>query len=515
MLGDPIMVPRRELPMIRAATLVLVVSALQAGCRCTPPQAPPPPVRDGAASDEGRTGGDPFRDVEDMTGVTPPKGELARIPPLPLDAELPAVAPVPVPSGQPNVVVVIGCTVRKDQLTPYGAPADVTPFLAGLAAEGTTFDDLVAAAPWTRVASTAILTGRHAVNVGMVEPGSKRDDTRLPDAVTTMAERFRALGYHTLGATANPNLRPEFGFDQGFDEYQLGLDTGWKAQLTSTEVADAALSALKKAKDAGDTRPFYLRLVVFDAHAPRAGGEAAAAPWAQEGIPARVALYREHLHRLDAGLQHLDEGLKSLGFDPTNTVFVFVADHGEGMNYPDHHGLGHGQYFGSSAVHVPWILRGPGVAKGNRVLGPASQVDVLPTVLGLLGRPLPPEEPIDGRDWSALVRGEGRVVDRPWVISDTWFGGSNRAAIFTPQRMCQQDFGSTAKQRRKGKFVAGCYDRHADPLFTEPFEDATLQATLASWRKAAEVELAKATRTQAKVDANVSEQLRILGYQDD
>jgi hypothetical protein len=140
---------------------------------------------------------------------------------------------------------------------------------------------------------------------------------------------------------------------------------------------------------------------------------------------------------------------------------------------------------------------------------------VLPTVLGLLGRPLPPEEPIDGRDWSALVRGEGRVVDRPWVISDTWFGGSNRAAIFTPQRMCQQDFGSTAKQRRKGKFVAGCYDRHADPLFTEPFEDATLQATLASWRKAAEVELAKATRTQAKVDANVSEQLRILGYQDD
>jgi hypothetical protein len=235
----------------------------------------------------------------------------------------------------------------------------------------------------------------------------------------------------------------------------------------------------------------------------------------QQGVPARVALYREHLHRLDAGLAHLDAGLKALGYDASNTIFVFVADHGEGMNYPEHHGYGHGQYFGSSAVHVPWLVRGPGVAVGNRILGTASQVDVLPTVLGLVGRAVSPEEPLDGRDWSALVRGEARVIDRPFVLSDTWFGGSNRAAIFTPTLQCQHDFGSTEKQQRKGKFVDGCFDRHADPLFTAPFEDAEWTGRLLAWRAEQEKRLAAATRAQAKVDPAVAEQLRVLGYQDE
>jgi NHS family xanthosine MFS transporter len=45
---------------------------------------------------------------------------------------------VPV-AERPNVVMVIGCTVRRDQLTPYGGPAHTTPLLASLAAQGTRF----------------------------------------------------------------------------------------------------------------------------------------------------------------------------------------------------------------------------------------------------------------------------------------------------------------------------------------------------------------------------------------
>src|SRR5688572_12750729 len=69
----------------------------------------------------------------------------------------------PVPQGAPNLVLVVGCTVRKDQTSLHGGPPATTPFLASLATEGVTLDDLVSAAPWTRAASTALLTGHHPV----------------------------------------------------------------------------------------------------------------------------------------------------------------------------------------------------------------------------------------------------------------------------------------------------------------------------------------------------------------
>ncbi|MCB9680154.1 MAG: sulfatase [Alphaproteobacteria bacterium] len=466
-----------------------------------------------ALEEEARTGGDPLTDPDDYSPMDPPRSWWARIAPTPLDAALPPVTSVPA-ADHPNVVLVIGCTVRRDQLTPYGAPDDVTPFLASLARDGTRFDDFLAAAPWTRVASTAILTGRHAVSIDMVEPSPRRNDRILPDDVTTLAEYLKDRGYRTVGATANPNLAAEFGFAQGYDVYQPGLPTNWKASLSATRVADAVLGALKTQQEAGDTRPFFARMMVFDAHAPRHAKGHKLDPYADPELPARIAQYRYHLHQLDEGLAHLDAGLKALGYDATNTVFVFVADHGEGMNFPDHHGFGHGQYFGSSTVSLPWLLRGPGVAVGNVVLGPASQVDVLPTILGLVGDPLPADAPTDGLDQSALIRGDGHVISRPYVLSDTWFGGSSRAAIFTPDRTCQADFGSTDKQKDKGKFVPGCFDRHADPLSATPIDDAPLMRTLVDWRHA-RMEAMGHGAADATLDPALAAQLEQLGYVDD
>jgi arylsulfatase A-like enzyme len=45
-------------------------------------------------------------------------------------------------------------------------------------------------------------------------------------------------------------------------------------------------------------------------------------------------------------------------------------------------------------MHVPLILAGPGVPSGKRI-GAARTVDLVPTVLTLLGRPVP--EGLDGR----------------------------------------------------------------------------------------------------------------------
>lgn len=510
--------------MPRTPILLLPTSvALALALACTTaPSAPAPvevPVEDdvdaaGVVEGHEKRGASPMTDPDDYAAVDPPAAAIARIAPTPLDAQLAPVTPVARPATPPNVVLVLGCTVRKDQLTPYGGHADATPFLAALAAQGAIFDDTLAAAPWTRVAATAILTGRHAVRIGMVEPGTRRNNKKLPDSITTLGEHFAARGYLTIGATANPNLNAEFGFAQGYEHYQLDLSKSWTHALSGDTLARAAAEAIAAERARGDERPFFLRLMMLDAHAPRHAKADAYRAFAEEGVPARVAQYRSHLHDMDAALRTLDELLAAQGFDASNTVFMFVADHGEGMNYPDHHGFGHGQYFGSSSVYVPWIVRGPGVAVGQRVLGPTSQLDVLPTLLGLVGPPVDDPD-LDGRDWSAWVRGEHTVVDRDRVYSDTWFGGSSRAAVFTASYQCQEDFGSTARQKKKGKFVPGCYDRHADPLFTSLIEQPALLADLRTWRAAVTADLQGGRVDEVEVDGDLNKQLEALGYLED
>lgn len=149
---------------------------------------------------------------------------------------------------RPHVVLVIGCTVRADQSTVYTPDLSTTPFLAELAAEGRRFDDAVAAAPWTRAAVAAIVSGRHPAEVGIVEPEAARNDRPLPDGVLTLAEVLGDAGYTTLGVTANPNLDPHFGFDQGFSAY-ASLSESWRGRevvkVYGDEPVDAALELVQ------------------------------------------------------------------------------------------------------------------------------------------------------------------------------------------------------------------------------------------------------------------------------
>jgi arylsulfatase A-like enzyme len=214
----------------------------------------------------------------------------------------------------------------------------------------------------------------------------------------------------------------------------------------------------------------------------------------------------------DDALNHLDTRLTALGFDASNTVFMVIADHGEGMSYPGHHGYAHGQYHTSSTNHVPWLVGGPGVASNHRVLGVTSQVDLVPTLLGLVGAPLPVDQSTQGTDLSYLVRGEGHESPHEQVWSDTWFGESSRAAVFTHEMQCQDDFGSSEKQREKGKFTPGCYDRHADALFEHPLENASLLASLHAWRAAREADLRGSQVDAVTIDGELNRQLEMLGY---
>jgi len=134
-------------------------------------------------------------------------------------------------------------------------------------------------------------------------------------------------------------------------------------------------------------------------------------------------------------------------------------------------------------------------------------------LLGVIGRPLGEGE-VEGRDHAGLVRGEGFATSWDAVVSDTWFQESSRAAIWTPGRQCQQDFGSEARQVEKGLFKPGCFDRRADPLFTRPIEEEALMGRLTSWRAEKTAALAGVQAERVEVGEELGRQLEALGYRE-
>lgn len=428
----------------------------------------------------------------------------------------PRTAPAPVPSvaeapdGAQDVIVVVACTLRKDQITPYGAPDVVTPFFQRwFAEEGVVFDDAIAASSWTKAGAVALLTGRDAVSVGMVDPGPGQNRRVLSEQVTTLPELMHDAGWETLGVTANPNLNSTFGMAQGFDAYEDSSSRGFarKTRITGVDVVDRAMTLLheRKRPDA----PVYLQLTILDPHKPFEVYEADVSEMAPDDVPTRVARYRTMVHRVDGAVERLAERLPEAGVDPDKALWVLVNDHGEGLGYPKHHRAQHGKVLYQSVSAAVWMMHGPGLPAGHRVGGLAAQVDLLPTLSAMLGLPRP--EGAVGEDWSAQVRGEMSSTTRNRAYSDTWYYGTNRSAIWTSERQCQLDWGTRGVH--DDDFQDGCFDRASDPGFTEVLQDAGLEEELRVWRAAREAEYAAWGDTRdVDVEGDVGAQLEALGY---
>lgn len=100
----------------------------------------------------------------------------------------------------------------------------------------------------------------------------------------------------------------------------------------------------------------------------------------------------EHLRaHYDGGVTYADawlalflEALSARGLD-RDTLVVVLGDHGEDLG--EHGRFAHGSALHDNLLHVPLIVRGPGVAAGRRVGQVVQLLDVAPTLLELCGIP--------------------------------------------------------------------------------------------------------------------------------
>jgi len=285
-----------------------------------------------------------------------------------------------------NVLLVTFDTTRADHIGCYGNKDIETPNLDRLAAEGFLFERAYASAPITAPSHSTILTGLYPTGHAVRDNGI----FVLDDANTTLAEMLSEAGYGTAAAVASFPLSSQFGLDQGFDLYDDHFTLPYedfrghrvvnKTRLFFDErPAELVNEPLFPWLDENHDEPFFVWAHYFDPHLPTEPPP----PYDQLYL---ADLYLGEIAYADEALGQLVDRLEELGV-ADETIIVMTSDHGEGRG--DHNEITHSTLAYNSTLHVPMIIRVPGMEGGERIETRVGTVDLVPTILDLLGREVP------------------------------------------------------------------------------------------------------------------------------
>ncbi|MBM4363308.1 MAG: sulfatase-like hydrolase/transferase, partial [Deltaproteobacteria bacterium] len=272
-----------------------------------------------------------------------------------------------------------------------GYPRPISPSLDRLAAESVAFERAYSLASYTGKSLGPMLIGKYT---GETRRSFNHFDKFGTDE-TFLQERLKRAGFRTLSAQGHNYFLPESGLGRGFDELdrsaipKVTLIEGDRT-VNSDRLTDAAISLLSKEENVRSR--FYLWVHYLDPHAdyvPHPGFEFGR--WARDMYDGEVAW-------VDSQIGRLLDFVRAQPFGK-RTIIVFTSDHGEAFG---EHGMWrHGFELWEELVRVPLIVHVPGVPAG-RVKARRSSVDLVPTMLELLGLPLPAEDAPDflsGRSW--------------------------------------------------------------------------------------------------------------------
>lgn len=275
-----------------------------------------------------------------------------------------------------NVLLVSIDTCRADRLGCYGYARPTTPHVDALAREGVRFRSAFATVPLTTASHGSMLTGTYPPTHGV----RLNNGDRLVASNVTLAETLRAAGFQTAAFVGAFPLDPRFGLDQGFDAYDCPFTHSSLGSNGSVRTAEQVNRPALLWLDKHAEQPFFLFLHYFDAHEPYAPPPSFATRWSDDPYASEIAYIDHCIGQVMDRLRELD------AYD--DTLVIITADHGESLG--EHGESTHALFVYQSTLHVPLIVRAPRGRAGTTVAGNVSSVDIVPTVLDLVGLPIPP-----------------------------------------------------------------------------------------------------------------------------
>jgi arylsulfatase A-like enzyme/Flp pilus assembly protein TadD len=301
-----------------------------------------------------------------------------------------------------NVLLVTIDTLRADRVGAYGSPANLTPTLDRLAAEGLRFERVYAHVPLTLPSHASLVTGRYPTRHGVHDNGT----FTLGD-VPTLATVLKTSGYRTSAFVGAFVLDARFGLNRGFDVYDDRM-AGSSADLevvqrTAEEVLSPAHQWITSSDPSVlslDTRqPWFAWVHLYDPHEPYSPPEPYRSRYAADPYAGEIAY-------TDAALGSFLDRLRANGA-LSNALVIVVADHGESLG--EHGERTHGLFAYDATLRVPLVIWGPPHIRPAVVSQTARLVDVAPTILDLVGASALAN--VDGRTLRPIVAGEQRFDD--------------------------------------------------------------------------------------------------------
>ena len=299
---------------------------------------------------------------------------------------------------RPNVLLVTFDTTRWDHVGWAGGKPGVTPMLSAMASRGTWFSQCSTTQPLTVPSHTSILTGLYPYHHGVRNNGTYI----AGEENITLAERLKALGYQTHAVVSAFVLDSQFGLDQGFDTYDDDLSGGPQQKMFMFKETKADITAARAAlwlrESWGKQVPFYMWVHFFDPHADYEPPRDVANSFPGDPYSGEISFADRELGRIFKELDDMGQ--------LDNTLVIFTSDHGDSLG--EHGEKTHGLFIYDSTTRVPLLMAGPGVKVGGRVDQQVRTVDIVPTVMDILG--LPGAEGLDGK--SLLPLWEGNTDER-------------------------------------------------------------------------------------------------------
>jgi choline-sulfatase len=302
-----------------------------------------------------------------------------------------------------HVILILIDTLRADHVGIYGRSVrDATPNLDRLARRGSWFLDAHSTAPWTPPSVQSLLTSLDPAVHGLDREASEYLESipRLPEKARSLPQLFARGGFRTGAITGGGGVDRRYGFDRGFESWfqpdpVIGIDVASGVDRTLHW-----LGRLRRGERA------FLLLHTFEVHLPNThhlfaqeetGDDRARSSAAYDGD---LAFADREIGRF---LREL-ERRKLL----SRSLVVVAGDHGENLfdRVLGGRGVEHGHHLHDELTHVPLIFAAPGLLPPRGAIpGPVSLLDVMPTLLSLVGV-APPDYPIQGQDLrSTLQRG--------------------------------------------------------------------------------------------------------------
>ncbi len=370
-------------------------------------------------------------------------------------------------ASKPNILLLMADQMTVRAMSIYGNQIAKMPHFDHLAAHSVLFENAYCAAPLCAPARFAMLTGRQSVHLNAFDNASE-----FPASIPTMAHYLRGHGYSTTLCGKMHFIGPDqlHGFSERISTDVYPSTYAWvphwdkgasyiTSGVTCASILEAGPCIRSMQMDYDDEveyrgtqklydlaradrqMPFFLTISFTHPHHPFTIGHdhwnrysdadidqpaVAEIPFESLDYHSRGLYFAHgrHLHKITPQhvrnarhayygmMSYLDDKIGRLlaVLEETNlasdTLVIFTADHGEMLG---ERGMWHKHNFFEPSIRIPLMMRWPGRLEKQTIAAPVSHIDLLPTLVDLLGINDAPAR-FDGRSLLSRLQGDSAEV---------------------------------------------------------------------------------------------------------